>query len=72
MTTVKAMYGRRYLTEAEALSAWDSGKDFRQERCQSGTYCSHRDFDKDTQVVIRWGRYNEEITIGYGKELNVK
>ena len=72
MTTVKAAYGRRYLTESEALSAWDSGKDFKQVRGQGGKYCSHRDFYKDTQVVIRWGRYNEEITIGYGKELNVK
>jgi hypothetical protein len=36
-------YGRSYKTKQEALSAWNSGKDFQIYR---GPYCSKRDIDQ--------------------------
>lgn len=35
-----AAYGRRYKTKEQALTAWDSGKDF---ITTMGSYCSVRD-----------------------------
>lgn len=37
-----AAYGRKYNTREQALSAWQSGKDF---KIEDGPYCSIRDLD---------------------------
>lgn len=54
---VSPAYGRDYKSKAEAEASFREGKDF---KCHNlgvgGTYCSIRDFQKGTEVEIRYNR----------------
>ena len=49
-------YGREYKTKAEALAAWEEGKDF---KIVNGPYCSIRDFEglkrRHNAIIMRFG-----------------
>ena len=52
---VSPAYGADYSKKADAIAAWNSGKDFREN--SSGRYCSVRDFPRSAyRVIIRYGK----------------
>ncbi len=57
--TLTPAYGRDYKSRAEALEAWNSGKDFSINSPQGSTYCSVRDTADcpvGHKLQIRWKR----------------
>ena len=64
---IKAAYGRRYKTKAEAEKDWLDGRDFFMVADQNGparySYCSIRDFSPGDQIELRYGMFDEKVTI---------
>ena len=57
---LRAAYGRRYTTAAEAIADWEAGKDFQIARGPSyvGAYTSKRD---EAALGEVWLRYNTPV-----------
>lgn len=67
--TLTAAYGRTYKNKAEALTAWESGKDFIFNNFMSpwdGKPCSCRDFPKGASLQLRYGKGNSKVILVKG------
>ena len=67
VATIKAAYGRRYVSKALAEKDWQDGKDFYM-LADGGSpsrysYCSIRDFEPGDKVELRFGMFHEKVHI---------